>query len=162
MTITHMLSPSSQEDWIVRSRSPWLVLFAWTTALIGCSQKSSRPAPEKLATVPVTGTVRFQGKPLANASVRFQSQDGKVSAGGTTDTDGKFTLTTYTSGDGAPVGTYVVTIAVSAVREIEPGVLDPNLHPSVPIPPQYSQADTTPLKAEVKASGSNSFEFTIP
>ena len=116
---------------------------------------------EKLSTVPVTGTVRVQGKPIANASVSFQSQDGKVSAGGVTDTEGKFQLTTYTNGDGAPIGNYVVTVAVSGVREIEPGVLDPNIQPTVPIPANYSQPDTTPLKAEVKAGESNSFDFRI-
>ena len=66
----------------------------------GCGG-GGRPAdPPKQATVPASGVVRYQGKPVANASVNFQALDGKVSAYGQTDAAGTFKF------EGVPPGTY--------------------------------------------------------
>ena len=131
-------------------------------ALAGCGGEPARPGPEKQATAPAGGTVKLRGAPLAGASVRFQAVDGKVSAYGTTDAAGKFTLSTYGKDDGAPAGKYKVTVAVSGVKEISPGVLDPNFDPSKsPVPADYGNPETTPLTAEVKPGGDNQFPFDV-
>jgi hypothetical protein len=62
----------------------------------------------------VSGTVTLDGQPLAGADVNFEPDDyagGLQAASGRTTTDGSYTLTTYTSGDGAMEGNYKVTIS---------------------------------------------------
>ncbi len=49
--------------------------------------------------VPVCGDL--DGKPLEGAIVVYHSSTHNVSAQGTTDKDGRFTLTTYKDNDGA-------------------------------------------------------------
>jgi hypothetical protein len=65
---------------------------------------------------PVTGEVRLGGKPAENALVVFHPATGDLPGGlrpsGRTGADGKFCLSTYESGDGAPVGEYRVTISL--------------------------------------------------
>ena len=76
--------------------------------LIGCNSGARRPA-----TYPVTGTVTYQGKPLAGALVTFvPAEDGKNEAAtGMTDAEGKFKLTTYSADDGANAGDYLIKVA---------------------------------------------------
>lgn len=113
------------------------------------------PGPKQLATVPAGGTVTFQGMPVANATVAFQHAEGAASASGKTDANGKFTLSTYGTNDGAPVGKYKVTVAVSGVQEIEPGVLAPEPEGGFksPIPAKYGDPAQSGLEAEVPAGG---------
>jgi hypothetical protein len=64
---------------------------------------------------PVQGTVAdADGKPIAGATVFFcpveNVLDNRHKPGGFSDTEGRFTLTTYDNGDGAPAGEYVVTV----------------------------------------------------
>jgi len=103
----------------------------------------------------VSGIVTFQGTPLPNATVSFQHSEGKASSTGKTDAAGAFTLSTYGTNDGAPAGNYSVTVAVSAMQEIEPGVLAPEPEGGFksPIPPQYANPTTSGLKVEVPAGG---------
>jgi hypothetical protein len=115
--------------------------------------------------VPVSGRVAYRGKPLGNVAVVFQSIDGKVSAIGTTDASGTFRLTTYSPDDGAPPGSYKVTVACGgAAREIEPGVLAPTPDETAansPIPPRYADPTRTDLTADVKETGTNRFTFEL-
>lgn len=62
--------------------------------------------------VPVSGTILYQGKPVEDARVTFLSTgEGKGrSASGKTDSEGKFKLTTFSTGDGAIPGEYTVTV----------------------------------------------------
>ena len=105
--------------------------------------------------------MKYRDKPVANAAVTFLSLDGKVRASGTTDGVGSFTLSTYGQQDGAPPGKYKVLVAVSTVKEIEPGVLEPEPEGGFksPIPVKYANPQTTDLLVEVTEKGSN--EFTI-
>lgn len=127
----------------------------------GCTGSSGRPEIEKQETVPVSGKVLRNGKPLADASVRFQSADGKVSCSGTTDSSGTFVLSTYADKDGAPVGKYRVTVAVSGVKEIEPGVLSPDIDTSKQLPSKYGNPEQTPFTAEVKPGTNAPFTFQV-
>ncbi len=75
--------------------------------LAGCSRGNGFPPP-----VPVSGSVSYQGKPVDGASITFLAGDGGGrSASGTTDSQGAFQLTTFSTSDGALPGDYTVTIA---------------------------------------------------
>ncbi len=63
-----------------------------------------------------TGRVLLDGKPAEGVDVRFIPVDKtnfkmEETPLGHTDAEGKFTLTTYNSGDGAPAGEYMVAVA---------------------------------------------------
>ena len=83
-----------------------LVLFP------GCS------GGEKLPTVPVIGTVTYNGAPLAGADISFlpkSAEAGARGASGTTDANGQFKMQTFLGGTttvaGALPGEYQVSIA---------------------------------------------------
>src|SRR5260370_39427385 len=135
-------------------------------------------APKHVGVFKVTGTVTFQGKPLAQATVSFSPKEGQPVAFGTTDDKGEFTLTTYTAGDGAAAGSYgvVVSKAVSpgatpdAGHSADPAVLaktqmghdEASSAASVSlVPAAYSDATQTPLDAKVDPSAENKFTFEI-
>ena len=82
----------------------------------GCSSEPAKPQ-----TYPVTGTVMMKGKPLENARVIFVPGQGGAPASGVTDKDGKYSLTTHTSGDGAQAGTYGVKVAKYDGKGTPPG-----------------------------------------
>ena len=84
-----------------------VVCFALLLSSSGCSPK--------LPTVPVTGTVTYNGKPLDGAQVSFVSkEEGGHGASGTTDAQGRFSMQTYLAGQksvaGAMPGDYGVTV----------------------------------------------------
>lgn len=86
-------------------------------AASGCG--SSGPKLEK-----VTGKVTLDGQPLAGANVNFEPEDystGLQAASGRTGTDGTYSLSTFTSGDGAMVGKYKVTITKTAEADQSAG-----------------------------------------
>jgi hypothetical protein len=131
-----------------------LALGAW----VGCGSNSTYQAKMPVEkTVPVTGIIKYQGKAVADASVRFQSLDGKITAHGKTDAAGTFVLSTYGSNDGCPPGTYKVMVAVSGVKEIEPGVLAPEPPGGFksPIPTKYANFATTDITQQIKSEGKN-------
>jgi hypothetical protein len=127
----------------------------------GASRPTNRPE-----TVPASGTVTYQGKPVAGATVTFVA-DSPASARGAvarTDESGQFKLTTFDAGDGAIPGNYRVTVAkmdATAVAE--------NLDPTVPPPPppksvlpeKFADPNTSGLTAEVKQDGENKFPFDL-
>jgi hypothetical protein len=65
-------------------------------------------------TYSVTGEILVNGKPVRDAAIAFhptKKSEGRVSTSrGITDSEGKFTLTTFVAGDGAPEGEYIVTV----------------------------------------------------
>jgi len=74
---------------------------------LGCPQQGG----DRPATYAATGTVTQGGNPVEGATVTFVSTGSGKSATGITDASGKFTLTTFASGDGAVPGQYGVKIA---------------------------------------------------
>jgi hypothetical protein len=72
-------------------------------------------------TVPASGTVTYNGEAVEGALVTFSPTGvGEVSAAsGTTDASGKFTLTSFVAGDGAMVGSYMVSISKTEGGEVE-------------------------------------------
>ncbi len=73
---------------------------------LGCPQQGG----DRPATFAVTGTVTQGGNPVDGATVTFVPTGSGQSAVGTTDGSGKYTLTTFASGDGAAPGQYGVKI----------------------------------------------------
>ena len=130
---------------------------------LGCGDSSLPRGPEKLATVPATGVLRYRGKPVPTALVTFQALDGKVSSFGRTDAAGRFTLSTYGSQDGLPPGRYKVTAAIGSALEVEPGVLDdePKAGSRSPIPARYANPDSSDILVEVKEQGRNDFTIEL-
>ena len=70
----------------------------------GCSSNSNPP------TIPVTGIVTLDGKPVSGAMVKFEPSEGSQVASGTSDANGKYVLGTFAGGDGAMKGKYGVSV----------------------------------------------------
>lgn len=103
---------------------------------------------------PVSGTVTLDGKPLAEAGVLFTPQEGGRPASGSTDAEGRFTLTTKTSGDGAMLGMNQVAVSkvVFAQSPAADGAPNPSaaMRPQSLIPVRYGDVKTSGLTVEVK------------
>ncbi len=129
------------------------VATVFAAAVVGCGK--GRPK-----TVPVTGTVTFDGKPVEGASVAFYPAEGGRPATGTTDAQGKFTLTTFESGDGALPGSYNVTVMKVSGGEAtadedsdteETLMGDMGSEGESLLPPKYANVKSSGLTVEVKA-----------
>jgi hypothetical protein len=74
----------------------------------GCGEGISVPS-----TVPVSGVVKYKGKPVQGIRVTLHPQTEtakpEFTPSGQTGPDGKFTLSTGAPGNGAPPGSYLVT-----------------------------------------------------
>ena len=83
-------------------------LWSAATLIVGCGS-------DRLATVPVRGEVRVDGKPVAGVQVVFHpvdSTDGrlaKLRPTGRTAADGTYEIGTYEMADGAPLAEYLLT-----------------------------------------------------
>ena len=117
----------------------WLLLLG---LLFGGCRKSG---PEL---APVSGRVTLAGKPLENADVVFQPDNGKSPAFGRTDSEGRYELAYKRGVMGGPVGQNTVQIRVS--REL---VRNPPL-----IAARFNSKSE--LRREVKA-GQNEFNFDV-
>jgi hypothetical protein len=81
------------------------------TLLAGCGPKGPDSGP-RVPTFPITGTVHVDGKPADNLLVKCHpSGESPVhtTISSYTQPDGKFSVGTYESGDGAPAGQYKLT-----------------------------------------------------
>ncbi len=81
---------------------------------------------DRYQTVPVSGVVTCQGKPVANGAVSFtplpeegrdEGKPGRMALG-ITDAEGRFRLTTYVENDGAIVGRHSVSVDVNVDEEL--------------------------------------------
>lgn len=143
---------------------------------IGCGPGLPRRAP-------TTGTVTVQGRPIAGAVVQFLCKGSPRISMGKTDTEGDFVLTTYEEGDGAVVGTNLVSVSVPYQGRLSsaplPGAPGPasdrdiqlvsaraRLKSAVqrhrsPIPAKYATPETSGLTFDVKAGEENHFEIQL-
>ncbi|MFO0969763.1 MAG: metallophosphoesterase [Gemmataceae bacterium] len=128
---------------------------------------------------PTRGTVLLDGVPVADAEVALYAVDAAVVkketkkeeidkkvievakrlpprvADALTEADGTFTLSSYAAGDGAPAGTYTVTV-VRRVPAYEPsGKPGPNR-----LPARYATPHESPLRVTVKA-GDNVLDLRL-
>jgi hypothetical protein len=112
----------------------------WSFALLiatsaGCSRStSSGPASDVRKTAPVQGTVTLNDKPVTGGVVTFSpiaTGAGAVHAGkaasGEIKEDGTYSLSTYSTGDGAIPGPHKVSVgAVDPAKPIN-GAVEPDL-----------------------------------
>lgn len=95
-------------------RRQTVAIFALALLTLSCARSRG---PERVPTIPVTGTVLLDGKPASEVTVTLHRQDtppgelGVYTAHptGLTDENGKFSLSTYEQGDGIAAGVYVAT-----------------------------------------------------
>lgn len=95
----------------------WVVTGSLLAGVLGCGgeseeQRLERLVPGAVDTTPVSGKVTVDGRPVKDLWVTLHPKDPSVSLRprGQTDENGNFKLTTYTGGDGAPIGEYNITI----------------------------------------------------
>jgi hypothetical protein len=104
---------------------------------------------------PVKGEVFFEGQPAAGATVAFfaldEPKDPLVKPMGKVDAEGRFTLSTYKKDDGAPAGSYAVTVIW-----LPQGYQGP-IESANKLPARYSSPETSGLKVTV-AQGENGLE----
>lgn len=129
-------------------------LVLLSLGLSGCAGGGSAPPiPE---TVPVSGVVLLDGKPLVSASILFVPSQGTkgIECSGVTDDDGRFELKHPHGPSGAPAGTYGVVVSHLVDSRGLALLPDPDVPPAdrgavESLPPRYSSFDQTTLKAEV-------------
>ena len=133
-----------------------LACAAIFTSLAGCGSQGGRQ--------PVTGAVSYQGKPLNGAMVAFIVADDSLGrpagqVAGAVIKDGRFTIPAE---QGLEPGVYRVSISAPggpAVQTPEEKKAGASARATELLPEKYNQATT--LTAEVKASGSNHFDFKL-
>jgi serine/threonine-protein phosphatase CPPED1 len=117
-------------------------------------EKGVEPKDRRLTYV-TSGKVLLNGKPVENVDVVFyyivpEEEQPKVkgakqirASDGMTNAQGEFTLSTYTNGDGAPKGEFIVVVMPFKTKTGLP-VNAPT------IPEKYTKWQTSPLKATIK------------
>ena len=149
-----------------------LVCVAVMVALTGCAPTNDVGAAK------VTGAVTYNGNPVEGATVSFvPSGEGGKMAAGTTDAQGKFTLTTVQAGDGAVPGAYQVAISkvegsassgeIQTEEEARAAAMPGSPGPVAVkeakdlLPAIYKDSAKSGLTAEVTDSGPNNFTFDL-
>ena len=111
-----------------------------------CAQQEE---PFRKETSPATGIVHVDGKPAAVLQIMCHDVKGmdtehpSVSAG-MTDQEGKFTISTYESGDGMPPGDYVLTFLWGEMNRMKGGYGGPDK-----LNDRYSDPKTSEVKFTV-------------
>jgi len=170
----------------IRRHSLVLIALCSLSLSVSCSSDT----PDTPETVPVSGTVSFEGKPLPGASVIFMDSSAASPQTGTlnavTNDAGQFELKSYfgakTVKSGAVPGTYKVTILKmvppgemteeeyeAKVAEADKivsggGVLTQEQTPpelKQLIPRKYSDASLSQLEAKVIPDQKNQFQFEL-
>lgn len=138
------------------ARPRWIWALAPIAALIGCGDG-------KIARYPVSGTVLVDGKPYEGARVMFCPVEGseafsKERPFGVTDASGRFELTTFIKGDGAPAGDYKIMIRNGRPANAEQAKAWAR-RPK--IPRQYGKPDASGVTATVNAEPTELAAFEI-
>jgi hypothetical protein len=131
--------------------------------LVGCQKRAS-----DAGLVPVGGTVRLDGKPLAKATVTFIPQGATRGFGSeaVTNEAGEFKLKSRRAGDGAVAGTYKVTISKRLMPDGSEPVFDNKTSEidspaKETLPLTYSTREKTMLTATVPEGGTSTLEFAL-
>jgi predicted phosphodiesterase len=113
---------------------------------------------DRKATHPVKGWVYIDGVAAGGATMSFYTQAGvgktaRFVGDAIVEGDGSFVMSSYGAFDGVPAGEYSVTVAFD-------GRYTPVGEKKNWVPARYAKANTTPLKAVVKA-GKNELTFEV-
>ncbi len=124
--------------------------------LLGCTGNDG-----KLDLVSVKGKVTLDGKPYGPATLTLQPTAGvegdkRPVVGGVVEADGSYALTTYETGDGAPVGEYTATLG--APQSSGDGTTDPTQEAMAAMGGGNAPS-TAPLKVTVPEGGSESLDL---
>jgi hypothetical protein len=114
-------------------------------------------------TVPVSGIVTLNGKPLASAHVSFLPQEGKVAPGsdGTTDETGHYELTVTVTGEsGAVPGKHTVRITAADANQTAGD--DTIKRVPEPVPARYNSQSTLEFTVPAKGTDKADFPLTAP
>lgn len=131
-----------------------------------------------IGTVPASGVVLVDGKPITGVMVTFHPDGAGRAASASTDAEGKFKLTTITNGDGALPGLYKISVSKHENPVDDLPKYDPNDPKSLDaiyskvdarkkvksknlVAAQYENPLGSGLTAEIKASGPNEFKFDV-
>lgn len=147
------------------------IVFCWILILIvGCGGAPDKLASKRPKTFPSSGSVKFNGQPVAGATVVFAPDPGgtptSVAASALTDSSGNFALQAYPPLLGAVPGKYKV--AISKMEPAPPAATGPNAHDAPPPPPskalipeKFANADTSGLIADIPEGGKNDLHFDL-
>ena len=140
------------------TRSRCVVGVLMLGCVVGCGQSY------RVKTVPASGTVTYQGQPVAKAILFIVPENPKSTteapnANATTDAQGRFIVSTYATGDGAVPGNYLVGISKSipdpaTANDPVPGTLNA-------LPERYQNPTTSGLKMTVDAGKKNDVKFEL-
>ena len=139
-----------------------LLLLLFFSFLSGCGERT------KLDVTAVRGTVTVDGQPMEGINIIFHPSDGgEIAAFGSTDAQGKYTLSSPSApvGSGAVAGEYIPTFSKTETEE------PPASHPShLPfdgkvfhmIPEKYENPKTCgAAPVTVKKGKNNVFDFDL-
>lgn len=124
----------------------WSAIFSVLSVFSGCGP--SRPVWER--TQPISGTITHKGKPIGDAELNFFPEEKEfpetVRPKAKSTADGRFAVWTYQQGDGAPVGSYKVTVIHNVVT-VSKGtiVAKPN-----DLPAKYTRLDSTDIVVRIQ------------
>ena len=165
--------PSSRKDRVQPSRVGGgslaririaLLLSVCMAVVGGCG---SNPHPELRR---VSGTVTYNGEPVADATVAFYNNASSRLATGRTDATGQFSLTSYNPQDGALPGEHRVVVTKSESSGDEEVAL--SMDEAVQtrpkrtrsrqlLPKEYGSEDTTPIVVQVSEDGQNDLKIEL-
>ena len=147
-----------------RSGICWSVVLSGFFFLAGCGGTTEVPEGQE-AVYPVKGTVTYNGQPVADATISLHSE-GKPGSFARTDSSGNFAVNTYAEGDGAPAGTYTLTVtkmvdvnAGEASDKID-AVRAPAKYESQ-VPEYLSKKETSGLKVTIPADATSVLQLTL-
>ncbi len=151
-----------------------LMLAALCLTIAGCG------GPERPEMVPVSGVVLDKdGKPVVGAQVVFKNANAPREAQGTTDSEGKFRLTTFENFDGAVIGEHKISVAKvqtdasfddadaedpsAAYGAGMDAAAEGNMEATRKheLPEKYANAETSELVRTVTKEGPNEFEIKL-
>ncbi len=119
--------------------------------------------------VKVTGRVTYKGQPVSKGQVFFTPEKGGRAADGALDSDGNYRLGTFDLGDGAYVGSYLVSVVSRGEDKAPPTgkrarpVMEEDMQGTGEplIPRRYFSPETSQLKAEVPEGGASGIDFEL-
>lgn len=146
-------------------------ILAVLAFVCGCSGGTEGQKP----THAVSGKVTFNGGPVVGAFVSFAPKDGQPVATGKTDNSGRYTLSTYETGDGAVEGDYVAVVTkitqlpdedeaehgVDAEVDVDGHGADEEEGSGSLLPAKYASSQTSDLLVTVKAGEDNDIELPL-
>jgi len=135
-----------------------LLTIAFTLLLCGCG-----PGRDPHGRQAISGSVTFQGKPLAPGTIQFLPANANESGAGALIREGRYQIPRE---QGLSPGTYSVAITSPEENTTDPPISPPG-HPGVKMPPPGKERiparfnRDTKLSITVTDSGPNTFDFNL-